>query len=185
MVDSTLSIIVRDTKHPCAPYQSTRHSFYVSIFTCDLKPLHWKGMTYVNFPLNVKGQAGGLIHAQVKVPPGCYLVRALATCKNVVSDWAWVELGCGKTACVNLVIPNAIDCLLRTVLGLQMGTVDPPKGEATIREAMPKEVEEAIDAMQKVIEKLPKSVFPPPPTPGEIRELEKKKKTVRETTEKE
>ncbi len=183
MADSILSIIIRDTRHPCAPYQSTRHSFYVSIFTCDMKPLHWSGTTYIHYPLNVRGKAGGMIHAQVHVPPGSYLIRAVATCKNVVSDWAWAEVGCGKTVCVNIVIPNAIDCLLRTILGIQAGTVDPPGGEAMIRNAMPKEVGEAVEAMQRVVEKLPRSVLPPPPTLEEIEEMQKKRREKKEKEE--
>ena len=183
MADSILSIIIRDTRHPCAPYQSTGHSFYVSIFTCDMKPLHWRGTTYIRHPLNVKGKAGGMIHAQVLVPPGSYLIRAVATCKNVVSDWAWAEVGCGKTVCVNIVIPNAIDCLLRTILGIQAGTVDPPGGEAMIRNAMPKEAGEAVEAMQKVVENLPPSRLPPPPTLEEIEEMQKKRREKKEKEE--
>ena len=70
MADSILSITIRDTEHPCAPYQTTRHTFLVQIFNCDGKPLFWKGVNYGKpFPLDVPGEKGGRIHAQVKVPP--------------------------------------------------------------------------------------------------------------------
>ncbi len=116
MADSILSIIIRDTEHPCAPYQSTGHTFLVQIFHCDGKPLFWKGINYGKpFPLDVRGEKGGFIHAQVKVPPGCYLVRGIASCKNVVTDWAWVGVGCDQTVCVNLVPPSVIHCINRVI----------------------------------------------------------------------
>ena len=119
--------------------------------------------------------AGGMIHGQVCVPPDSYLIRAVATCKNVVSDWAWTEEGCGKTVSVNIVIPNAIDCLLRTILGIQAGTVDTPGGEAMIRNVMPKEVGDTVEAMKQIVEKLPASMLPHPPTLEELEELHKKR----------
>lgn len=182
MADSILSIIIRDTEHLCAPYQK-KYSFFVSIYTCDLKPLHWKGITYDKFPLNVKGQGGGLIHAQVKVPPGCYLVRAISyePCDNVVSDWAWVELGCDETVCVNLVIPRVIDCLYLAELGLRRGTIVAefsPQKEIKVNRLMPEEVESAREILNKIIdmlkEKKVKSAFPPPPSDDEIDKLKEK-----------
>ena len=119
-LDSILSITVRDSVHPCAPYHSTGHPFYAQIFQCDGTPLPWRGVNYSWFPMQVAGPGRGRIHAQVRVPPGCYLIRAVATCKNVVTDWAWVDLGCNQTVCVNLVPPSVIQCTNRVVLGLQI-----------------------------------------------------------------
>jgi hypothetical protein len=148
----------------------------VQIFNCDGKPLFWNGVNYGRpFPLDVPGEKGGRIHGQVKVPPGCYLVRAIASCKNVVTDWAWVEVGCGQTACVDLVPPSVINCIQRVVAGLSLGTVDPPKaGEETVAQMMPAEVKQAVELLNKIAEKLPKDVqLPAPPTLDEIRRLEK------------
>jgi len=178
-MDSVLSITVRDTVHPCAPCQSTGHTFYAQIFHCDGTPLRWKGVNYLWFPMQVIGPGGGRIHAQVRVPPGCDLIRAVATCKNVVTDWAWVDLGCSQTVCVNLVPPSVIQCINRVVLGLNMGTVDPPqKGDETVAKLMPKEVKEAVETLKRIAEKLPKDPKLPA-TPAEdeihrmIREAEK------------
>lgn len=187
MADSILSITIRDTEHPCAPYQSTTHTFFVEIFHCDGKPLFWKGVNYGKpFPLDVPGEKGGRIHAQVKVPPGCYLVRGIASCKNVVTDWAWVEVGCDQTVCVNLVPPSVIHCINRVVAGLMLGTVDPPEaGEATVAQIMPREVKEAVELLNKIADRLPRDVqLPPPPTVDNIRRVvgELKEKGQGETT---
>lgn len=184
MADSILSITVRDPNHPCAPYRSTRHPFRVEIYHCDGTPLSWKGVDYgaPGVWLDTKGVKGGVIHAQFKVPPGCYLVRAYAACKNVVSDWAYVGVGCDHTVCVNLVIPTLFHCLLRTTAGLLVGTVDPPEGEEMVSQVMPREVQEAVEALKKVAERLPKDLqLPPPPAKKDIeriaRESEEKGKS--------
>jgi len=174
MSDSILSITIRDTAHPCAPYQSTRHTFFVQIFHCDGKPLFWRGVNYSKpFPLDVPGEKGGRIHAQIKVPPGCYLVRGIAACKNVVTDWAWVGVGCDQTVCVNLVPPSVINCINRVVAGLKLGTVDPPKeGEAPVAKIMPKEVKEAVEILKKITDKLPRDPqLPEPPTVDDIMKI--------------
>ena len=104
---SKLNIWVRDTMHPLLPYQSTGHNFRAVILSCEtpITPLDFGAVSNGVFPLTDKGSAGGVIHGGVEVPPGTYLVRAWATCKNVWTSWAWVQVGCGETACVNL-LPN-------------------------------------------------------------------------------
>jgi hypothetical protein len=179
MADSILSITVRDTTHPCAPYQTTTHSFKVQIFHCDGTPLFWRGINYKDgFWLNVPGAKGGLIHAQVRVPPGCYLIRAVAHCKNVVTDWAWVGVGCDQTVCVNLVPPAVKDCIRLMVLGAHLGTLDPPeKGETTVWDMMPREVKSAVEVLTKFASELPTdTLLPPPPTADEVRKMFREKK---------
>lgn len=173
MADSILSVTVRDTVHPCAPYQSTSHSFFVQIFHCDGKPLFWKGIDFRSFvPLQEAGHGGGGIHGQFKVPPGCYLVRAVATCKNVVTDWAWVNVGCDTTACVDLVPPSVRQCIDRVLLGLQLGTLDPPQeGEQRVADVMPDEVQQAVQLLTRIAERLPEDVqLQNAPTVDEVRE---------------
>ena len=176
MADSVLSITVRDVKHPCAPYQSTRHSFGVQIFHCDGVPLIWKGANYgapTGVPLTEPGPKGGRIHGQFKVPPGCYLIRALAGCKNVISDWAYVGVGCGQTVCVNLVLPTVRHCIERTLVGLQIGTLDPPKGEERVSDVMPELVAKAEEVLRAITDKLPPDSPELPAVPPEetIRQL--------------
>lgn len=170
MADSILSITVRDRRHPCAPYQSTQHNFRVQIFHCDGKPLFWKGVNF-GFPgviLDVRGEGGGVIHGQFKVPPGCYVVRAIATCNNVVTDWAWVNVCCDQTVCVDLVLPSIFHCIHRTIVGLQIGTVE---GDRRLVEMMPREVQLAVEALEAIAERLPRD--PSPPAPPSAEEIEK------------
>lgn len=90
--ESCLSVTVRDSQHPCAPYRSTSHDFRVEIYHCDGVPLWWRGVDYgAGAPLQVVGAAGGKIRGEFRIPSGCYLVRAAAPCQNVVTDWAWVK----------------------------------------------------------------------------------------------
>ena len=107
------------------------------------------------------------------MPNGCYLIRAIATCKNVISDWAWAETCCGGTTCVDLVMPNVIDCIRRVQVGMLLGTVDPPAaGEQTVREVAKGEVDEAIKALDRVAQKLPKEgLLPDVPGADEIKRL--------------
>jgi hypothetical protein len=171
MADSTLSITVRDPLHPCAPYRTTAHSFKAQIFHCDGTPLFWKGVNYGSGAwLTDAGAAGGRIHGQFKVPEGCYLVRAVATCKNVIGDWVWVNVGCNETVCVSIVFPTVKDCINRTLAGLLLGTVDPPQEEEkTVKNIMPNEVSQAVQILGRIAERLPREVgLPEPPTVEEI-----------------
>jgi hypothetical protein len=50
-------------------------------------------------------------HVELELPPGCYIVRAWVCGWNMWSDRAMVIVDCGETACVNLIIPRAKDCI--------------------------------------------------------------------------
>jgi hypothetical protein len=173
VADSLLSITVRDTTFPCAPYRTTEHSFLVDIFNCDGLPLFWKGLTYISHPLDTAGAAGGRVHGQVKIPAGSYLVRAKAQCKNVVSDWAWVNVGCDETVCVDIVLPSVRDCINRVLAGLQLGTVDPPaEGEEMVRDVVgEEEVKRAVEVLTMISERLPRTEqLPEVPTEEQLRQ---------------
>lgn len=43
-------------------------------------------------------------HIEVPVPPGCYIVTAGVVYGNVYTDKTMVVVGCGKDACINLVL---------------------------------------------------------------------------------
>lgn len=151
--------MVRDSHHPCAPYQSTRHDFSVEIYHCDGLPLRWRGVDYgAGAPLQVAGAGGGKVHGQFRVPPGCYLVRAAAPCQNVVTDWAWVNVGCGAKVCVDLVPPTVRHCIDRAAIGIAHGTVD----DQTVRELAPRQAKAALDALGRLAKQLPADPLPPP-----------------------
>ena len=172
MADSILSVTIRDREHPCAPYQSTRHSFRVQVFHCDGKPLFWKGVNFgpPGVLLQVRGEQGGVIHGQFRVPPGCYVVRGVATCNNVLTDWAWVDVCCDQTVCVDLVPPSIFQCIRRVIVALQIGTVE---GDRPLIEIMPREVQVAVEALDAIAARLPRDLgLPVPPTAEEVRRAE-------------
>lgn len=78
---------------------------YVTIRTCDGKVLEWCKNDYTKIPL----ECG---HAEVDVPPGCYIVRAVFCCDggNYDTDRAMVIVGCDDDACVNLIAPEFRQC---------------------------------------------------------------------------
>jgi len=164
LADSIISILVRDKDHPCSPYFTTGHWFYIDVFTCDGTYLTWKGITYKRYPLRER------IHDQIKVPPGCYIIRGYAPCLNVTCELAMVVVGCDETVCVNLLPTGVRTCIGRLVTALQL---------PEIRNKIPQQVEAAVKALKEVAEYLPRDVFPPPlPLSVEemLKEAEKKPK---------
>jgi hypothetical protein len=176
MADSIMSITVKDVRRPCAPYQTSRHSFRVQIYHCDGKPLWWKGVNY-GWPgvwLTTVGHGGGRIHGQFKVPPGCYLVRATAPNNNVVTSWAYVGVGCNDTVCVNLLPSPLGHCIRGMITALQLGTaVVKGKEGVPLAEFKPKEVKDATALLQTIADMIPEdSNLPVPPTAEEIRKAD-------------
>lgn len=156
---SKLSIWVRDTRYPCLPYQSTGHSYYALILTCDLQPLHFGEVKNGWYLLNETGKGGGRIHGQIEVPPGSYIIIGVATCKNIYTDMAMVQVGCDQEVCVNLITKALSTCTGQIIDALkiaqQLGPNYAPSSPAG-RE-IPKEVlSEAIDALEKLKEYIPK-----------------------------
>jgi hypothetical protein len=161
--ESYLSVTVRDPKHPCAPYANSAHSFEVEVYHCDGHPLFWKGVHYgAGVPLTVPGAGGGMIHGEFAVPNGCYLVRAAAPCHNVVTDWAWVTVGCCERACVDLVPPTVRHCIERAAAGIARGTAD---HEQHVHDLAPREARTALNALRRLAAKLPAD--PLPAVPGD------------------
>jgi hypothetical protein len=67
-----------------------------------------------------------------------------------------------------------------------LSTVDPPEGEEMVAQIMPREVQEAVEALKKVADKLPKDLqLPVPPTKEEIERIakESEEKGKRKSTE--
>lgn len=185
MAHSILSVTVRDPKRPCAPYQSTGHSFFLQVYHCDGTPLFWGGVNFGSpnpaewVPLQLPGRGGGRIHGQYKVPPGCYLVRAVARCFNVVTEWAYVKVGCDTTVCVELIPPPVWYCIHSTITGILAGTID----DTPLVQIAPAEVEEAVGALRKLTERLPRTPFLPDPPRPEVFEQFREPPTDPETAQ--
>lgn len=155
---SELSIWVRDTAHPCLPYQSTAHNWISAIFTCDLQPLSFGAVKNGIFPLTDTGNGGGRVHGQVRVPPGCYIVVAFATCKNVLTDMAFVQVGCRETACVNLITKRLSTCTGQLIVALKVGQVLGAKYSASSppgEQIPPEVIANATKALEELRKHLP------------------------------
>lgn len=89
-----------------------------------------------------------------------------------MTDWAWVNVGCDTAACVDLVPPTVRQCIDRVLLGLQLGTLDPPQeGEQRVADVMPDEVQQAVQLLTRIAERLPEDVqLQNAPTVDEVRE---------------
>lgn len=162
---SKLSIWVRDTTHPCLPYQSTKHSWFAIILTCDFQPLHFGLVKNGLFPLRTPGKLGGKVHGQVEVPPGCYLVVGYATCKNIFTDIAMVQVGCNTETCVNLLPKSASTCLGQLIATIKvaqaMGTNQYSFGCPVGREIPEEVLSNAINSLEKLREFLPEDTLTP------------------------
>ncbi len=55
-------------------------------------------------------------HIEVKVPPGCYIVRAWVCWGNLWTDRAMAIVGCGGEACVNLIVPQRENCIRDVII---------------------------------------------------------------------
>jgi hypothetical protein len=161
---SKLSIWVRDTAHPSLPYQSTGHNWVAVILSCDLQPLSYGAVNNGIFELTDKGKAGGRIHGQVDVPPGFYIVLAVATCKNVFTDWTMVQTCCNQEVCANL-IPKALStCTNELIWALNIAqflkasySSSSPAGREIPKEVVSK----AIAALEELRKHIPEDMILP------------------------
>ena len=163
---SKLSIWVRDTEHPCLPYQSTGHSYFVMILTCDLQPLNFGPVNNGWFALTEKGPKGGRVHGQVEVPPGCYIVIGFATCKNVTTQMAMVQAPCNQEACVNLLPTKVQTCVNGLIMALKIAQILGPnfKPSSPARDLPKQVVSNTQKSLEELLQHLPedpfKKVFP-------------------------
>lgn len=176
-----LSIWVRDTAHPCLPYQSTTHSWYAIIWTCDLQPLHFGRVKGGLFALTEPGKLGGNVHGQVEVPPGCYIIVAYATCKNIFTDLAMVQVGCNDEACVNLLPKSVSTCLGQLVVALNIAQYLGPAynpASAAGREIPKETLSNAIKSLENLRKYLPEDTITPkiPISLDELKKLAEKEK---------
>ncbi|MDJ0757417.1 MAG: hypothetical protein QNJ45_28040 [Ardenticatenaceae bacterium] len=142
-----LNVWVRDKDHPCKP--DMRWVWSVDVFVCDGRPLYWCGTRYYGAHRTIHG------HAEIKVPPGCYIVRARTGSSghhNLFTHATMVVVGCDETACVNLVPPGAWTCGQQWNMALQF--------QAAIDHVPQELAERAIEANKAVLDHLPKDMFP-------------------------
>ena len=160
---SEMSIWVRDANNPCLPYHSTSHSFVALILSCSLKPLSFGKVKDGVVHLDKPGAAGGRVHGQVKVPPGCYIVVAYARCKNVFTNLAYVQVGCDQTVCVNLLPKRVSQCvgeLVATIREAQQQGATNYSFASPPRKDVPEDVlEEAAHALGRLEEALGQDPF--------------------------
>jgi len=174
--DATISISVRDPFNPCSLYKSTGHSFYVMIWTCNGEPLIYNGVDYGAWPpqflLTETGPAGGRVRGEVRVPPGCYMIAGIAGCKNVFTQIALVDAGCGDEICVNLLMTTFQFCTTLQQLALFGATVDPEPGEERVAEVFPRETRALGAALEDFLMALPpeETQLPILPSLGDLTE---------------
>lgn len=161
-----LNIWVSELDEPC---RISNRMWYVTIYTCDGKPLEWCGKKYVVMP----AKCG---HLEVDVPPGCYTINAVWGFRflggvyyvNHFTDHAIVQACCGQEICVTLYTPTAHRCgviFLRALHDLQKQNVIKPdlvkRAEEVITEIVksipqPKNQFELghLDEIEKIVEQL-------------------------------
>lgn len=107
---ATLNIFVSGIDDPCGFDSRT---WYITIYDCEGNVLQWCGKKYVV----LRAECG---HLEVKVPPGCYYIKAvwgftvvtpgLIYRVNHFTDAAIVTACCEETTCVKLFNPSAHRC---------------------------------------------------------------------------
>lgn len=150
-----LQIWIASEKDPCKISEMDLHDnrpWKVAIWHCDGDLLVWCGKKYFNMP----AKCG---HLEVELPPGCYVVRAaggMGVSKGGVwgnhwTDHAIVGVQCDQTTCVKLFAPSAHHCghgFMR-VIERQIGNKLIPADLGG----------KALDALQAVLERIPKTGF--------------------------
>ena len=63
-------------------------------------------------------------HIELEVPPGCYIVRAWVCWGNLWTDRAMVIVGCGQDACVNLIVPQKVNCIVDVIIPVGIAAHD-------------------------------------------------------------
>ncbi len=109
MATAKLNVWITKLGEPCA---TSDRRWVVAVSRCDGSILEWGGMTYDSIPA-----PNG--HAEIKVPPGCYVVSASMHTwwaeGILMGNWfthdAIVQVACGDDACVTLYAPTAQSCI--------------------------------------------------------------------------
>jgi hypothetical protein len=153
---STLQIWITSEGSPCTISERDDHDntpWQVAVMHCDGRVLTWCGRRYV-------GLVAPCGHLEIKVPPGCYIIRAgegMGVDKkggltgNHLSDHAVVTACCDESICVMLFAPTLHNC----VFGVN-AAID----RAVAANVVPAELARpALAALKALAEKLPASDF--------------------------
>ncbi len=131
-----LNIFVSGLDDPC---RVSNRTWYVTIYNCDGSVLEWCNRRYVV----LRAPCG---HVQVRVPPGCYYIKAVWSYTvvepnriyraNHFTDAAIVTACCEQVSCVKLFNPRAHRCGLIYVQALQdlvrQKAIDPDQAKRAI-----------------------------------------------------
>ena len=150
MGTAKINVWVTERGQPC---KITSRDWRVAVAHCNGEILEWCGKKYDNIP----AKCG---HAEIEVPPGCYVVAASyhfwyvegVLMGNVVTDHAIVQVSCGETACVTLYTPTANSCV-RVVFDILIPLL------VQNRIIRKEEADAAIAAMRPIRERLLPSPF--------------------------
>jgi hypothetical protein len=153
---ATLQIWFTSEGAPCTISERDEHDnlpWEVAVMHCDGRALKWCGRRYVGIP----APCG---HVELKVPPGCYVIRGGENLRvdthdgvlgNHMTDHAVVTACCDESTCVTLFAPSAHNCVFGVTAALT-GLVAADKLPAEV--ARP-----ALEALKAVAERLPRSGF--------------------------
>jgi hypothetical protein len=152
----TLQVIVHSEIEPCKVSDHDTHDgvpWEVAIMTCDGKALNYCKTNYVGIPAPC-----GI--AEIKVPPGCYIVRGGENLRignhggvlgNHMTDHAIVIACCDDDVCVHLFAPTLHNCVFGVTAALN---------EAIAVKKVPADLgKNALTALKAIHERLPKSDF--------------------------
>jgi hypothetical protein len=122
---ATIQIWITSEGSPCTISERDEHDntpWYVAIMHCDGRVLKWCKTDY-------SAMVAECGHLEVKVPPGCYIIRAGEGLRvdpktggllgNHLSDHAVVTACCDETVCVTLFAPTLHNCLFGVHAALQ------------------------------------------------------------------
>jgi hypothetical protein len=149
---ATLNVWVTAIGDPCHIDNDPTRKVVVHIVDCEGNVLTWCGRTYRDIPT----ECG---HATIEIPPGCYAVFAsegvgIGTFGNVLTHVQIVRANCGDHVCVTLFTPSAHLCgtWFGAAVGLYLAEMTKAVGD-------PRLVTGALEAVQKLVAKLPADTF--------------------------
>jgi hypothetical protein len=107
-----------------------QQSWQVAVMHCDGSPLTW--CDEIGKPPKYVGIPAPCGHAEIEVPPGCYIIRGGESLRidphnpkrvlgNHMTDHAVVIACCDEQLCVNLFVPSAHNCVFGVKWVLETG----------------------------------------------------------------